>query len=138
MWAIAALNSSTTKFNHLFNRFANLPVRGKFNGAVGNFNAHMLAYEHIDWPELCKGFVEHLGMVWNPYTTQIEPHDYMAEMLDAVCRYNTVLLGFSRDMCVAKLRLRLRFLRFLRYLRCLSAVCFAAARQQLDVCLRCV
>ena len=80
-------------------------MRGKFNGAVGNFNAHMVAYPDIDWGALGKEFVEdHLGLTYNAYTTQIEPHDYISEIFDAVCRFNTVLLDFNRDMYVATLK----------------------------------
>ena len=71
---------------------------GKFNGAVGNFNAHVFAYPEVDWIELTKSFVESLGLVWNPLTTQIESHDFIAEMLATVSRIDTILLGFCRDM----------------------------------------
>jgi len=71
---------------------------GKINGAVGNYNAHLAAYPEVDWPAFAKGFVESLGLEWNPYTIQIEPHDYMAELFDAIRRFNTVLIDFSRDL----------------------------------------
>ena len=71
---------------------------GKFNGAVGNFNAHLSAYPDVDWPQLSQEFVESLGLEWNPMTTQIEPHDYMAELFQAVCRFNTILIDFDRDV----------------------------------------
>jgi adenylosuccinate lyase len=71
---------------------------GKINGAVGNFNAHYSAYPDIDWPSIAQEFVVDLGLSWNPYTTQIEPHDYVAEMLDAFSRFNTVLVDFNRDI----------------------------------------
>jgi adenylosuccinate lyase len=71
---------------------------GKFNGAVGNFNAHAFAYPEVDWIELSKSFVESLGLVFNPLTTQIESHDFIAEMLATVARIDTILLGFCRDM----------------------------------------
>ena len=71
---------------------------GKFNGAVGNFNAHLFAYPEVDWIEMSKSFVESLGLVWNPLTTQIESHDFIAEMLATVSRIDTILLGFCRDM----------------------------------------
>jgi adenylosuccinate lyase len=71
---------------------------GKFNGAVGNFNAHVFAYPEVDWIELSKSFIESLGLVWNPLTTQIESHDFIAEMLATVSRIDTILLGFCRDM----------------------------------------
>ncbi|HKJ10591.1 MAG TPA: adenylosuccinate lyase [Gammaproteobacteria bacterium] len=75
-----------------------VPLLGKINGAVGNYNAHLVAYPEVNWPELARGFIHDLGLDWNPYTTQIEPHDYVAELFDAVSRFNTVLLGFSRDV----------------------------------------
>jgi adenylosuccinate lyase len=73
-------------------------ILGKFNGAVGNYNAHLTAYPDIDWQANAKEFVEGLGLSWNPYTTQIEPHDYVAELLAALCRFNTVLIDFDRDI----------------------------------------
>lgn len=73
-------------------------ILGKINGAVGNYNAHLCAYPDIDWQANAKEFVEGLGLRWNPYTTQIEPHDYVAELFAAVCRFNTVLLDFDRDI----------------------------------------
>ncbi len=71
---------------------------GKINGAVGNYNAHLAAYPEVDWAKLAKEFVEALGLTWNPYTIQIEPHDYVAELFDALARFNTVLLDFDRDI----------------------------------------
>jgi len=71
---------------------------GKINGAVGNYNAHLSAYPEIDWPTFARQFVEDLGISWNPYTTQIEPHDYIAELFDAVARFNTILIDFCRDV----------------------------------------
>jgi adenylosuccinate lyase len=71
---------------------------GKINGAVGNYNAHISAYADVDWQGNAKTFVESLGLDWNAYTTQIEPHDYMAELFDAVARFNTILLDFDRDI----------------------------------------
>jgi adenylosuccinate lyase len=73
-------------------------IRGKWNGAVGNFNAHVVAYPDVDWPELSNRFVSSLGVDPNVLTTQIEPHDWTAEYAHALERYNTVLLGFCRDM----------------------------------------
>lgn len=75
-----------------------IPLLGKMNGAVGNYNAHLATYPAVDWPAAAKSFVESLGLEWNPYTTQIEPHDYMAELFDALARTNTVLIDFSRDV----------------------------------------
>ena len=71
---------------------------GKFNGAVGNFNAHLSAYPDVDWATVSREFVESLGLEWNPMTTQIEPHDYMAELFQAISRFNTILLDFDRDI----------------------------------------
>ena len=79
-------------------QLAFVPILGKINGAVGNYNAHLAAYPEIDWAETAREFVEDLDLVWNPYTTQIEPHDYMAEFFDAVARFNTILLDFDRDV----------------------------------------
>lgn len=76
----------------------NVEFLGKINGAVGNYNAHLSAYADIDWEANAKDFVESLGLNWNPYTTQIEPHDYIAELFDAVCRFNTILIDFDRDI----------------------------------------
>ncbi len=77
---------------------ADVALLGKINGAVGNYNAHLAAYPDVDWPEFARDFVESLGLTWNPYTTQIEPHDYIAELFDAISRFNTILLDFDRDV----------------------------------------
>lgn len=77
---------------------ADVALLGKINGAVGNYNAHLAAYPDIDWPGFAQGFVESFGLNWNPYTIQIEPHDYMAELFDAVARFNNVLNDFCRDV----------------------------------------
>ncbi len=71
---------------------------GKINGAVGNYNAHMSAYPEVDWHQLSEAFVTSLGISWNPYTTQIEPHDYIAELFDCIARFNTILIDFDRDV----------------------------------------
>jgi adenylosuccinate lyase len=73
-------------------------ILGKINGAVGNYNAHLTTYPDIDWEANARTFVESLGLTFNPYTTQIEPHDYIAELFDAVCRFNTILIDFDRDV----------------------------------------
>ncbi|MCC7299832.1 MAG: adenylosuccinate lyase [Verrucomicrobia bacterium] len=79
--------------------FQALEIRGKLNGAVGNYNAHLSAYPDVNWPVLAKGVIEgELGLVQNSFTTQIEPHDYMAEMFDALARFNTILLDLDRDI----------------------------------------
>lgn len=77
--------------------FNQVEILGKFNGAVGNFNAHFAAYPEINWENLAKNFVEQLGLIWNPYTTQIEPHDYIAEFCQALMRINTILIDFNAD-----------------------------------------
>ena len=73
-------------------------LTGKFNGAVGNYNAHLAAYPDVDWEKLARGMVEHLGLEFNPYTIQIEPHDSIAELFDAYARVNTVLIDLDRDL----------------------------------------
>jgi adenylosuccinate lyase len=78
-------------------QIASIPLLGKINGAVGNYNAHLAAYPEIDWPGFANQFVESLGIDWNPYTIQIEPHDYIAELFDAIGRMNTILIDFCRD-----------------------------------------
>eukprot|EP00055_Hartaetosiga_balthica_P009561 m.38347 g.38347 ORF g.38347 m.38347 type:complete len:499 (+) comp6792_c0_seq2:137-1633(+) len=75
-----------------------VPIKAKLNGAVGNFNAHVVAYPEIDWPAWSEEFLANLGVVMNPYSTQIEPHDYKAQLFDAMSRFNTILLDFDRDM----------------------------------------
>jgi adenylosuccinate lyase len=80
-------------------RIADVEILGKMNGAVGNYNAHLSAYPGFDWPAFSKDVIEQrLGLVFNPYTIQIEPHDYMAELFDAVARTNTILLDLNRDI----------------------------------------
>lgn len=79
-------------------QMGNVELLGKINGAVGNYNAHLSAYADIDWEVNAKEFVESLGLTWNPYTTQIEPHDYIAELFDTVARFNTILIDFDRDI----------------------------------------
>jgi len=75
-----------------------VPIKGKLNGAVGNYNAHVVAYPEVDWERLAAKVVNGVGLEFNPYTTQIEPHDYMAELFDAVARANTVLIDLDRDL----------------------------------------
>ena len=77
---------------------ANVPMLGKMNGAVGNYNAHLASYPDVDWPALSGEFIAGIGLEINPYTTQIEPHDYMAELFDCLARFNTILIDFSRDV----------------------------------------
>lgn len=75
-----------------------IEILGKINGAVGNYNAHLSAYPDIDWHQLSESFVTSLGIQWNPYTTQIEPHDYIAELFDCIARFNTIVIDFDRDI----------------------------------------
>ena len=75
-----------------------IEILGKINGAVGNYNAHLAAYPEIDWPAFARHFVADLGLDWNPYTIQIEPHDYIAELFDAIARFNVILTDFARDV----------------------------------------
>jgi adenylosuccinate lyase len=75
-----------------------LEFLGKINGAVGNYNAHLSAYPDVNWQANAETLVTSLGLTWNPYTTQIEPHDYMAELFDALARFNTILIDFNRDI----------------------------------------
>ena len=79
-------------------RVAEVAYLGKINGAVGNYNAHLSAYPEVDWQANAQQFVTSLGLAWNPYTTQIEPHDYMAELFDAIARFNTIVIDFDRDI----------------------------------------
>ncbi|QIK36839.1 adenylosuccinate lyase [Caldichromatium japonicum] len=79
-------------------RIAEVRLLGKINGAVGNYNAHCIAYPEVDWPAFAQDFVESLGLAFNPYTTQIEPHDALAELFDALARCNTVLIDLCRDL----------------------------------------
>jgi adenylosuccinate lyase len=79
-------------------QYVAIPMLGKFNGAVGNYNAHLVTYPHVDWLAFSKQFISDLGLEMNPYTTQIEPHDYMAEQFHALARFNTVLIDYCRDL----------------------------------------
>ena len=76
----------------------NVQIMGKINGATGNYNAHLAAYPDVNWYELSEQFILNLGLAWNPYTTQIEPHDYIAEYFHAMARFNTVVIDFNRDV----------------------------------------
>ena len=79
-------------------QLATVPLLAKMNGAVGNWNAHLAAYPEVDWPAFARRFVEGLGLSFNPFTTQIEPHDWIAEYFHALMRFNTILLDFDRDL----------------------------------------
>jgi len=79
-------------------QIAQIEILGKINGAVGNYNAHLSAYPELNWHQFSETFVQSLGLTWNAFTTQIEPHDYIAELFDAVVRFNTILIDFDRDL----------------------------------------
>jgi len=79
-------------------QIANVELLGKVNGAVGNYNAHISAYPEVNWHQFADEFVTSLGLSWNAFTTQIEPHDYIAELFDAISRFNTILIDFDRDI----------------------------------------
>ena len=81
-----------------FKQLQQIDILGKINGAVGNYNAHLSAYPNIDWHKYSEEFVTGLGIQWNPYTTQIEPHDYIAEYFDCIVRFNTIIIDFDRDL----------------------------------------
>ncbi|MBF7993043.1 adenylosuccinate lyase [Rahnella laticis] len=86
------------RMDRQFRQLQNVEILGKINGAVGNYNAHIVAYPEVDWHKFSEEFVTSLGINWNPYTTQIEPHDYIAELFDCVARFNTILIDFDRDI----------------------------------------
>jgi len=86
------------RMDRQYKQLQNVEVLGKINGAVGNYNAHIVAYPEVDWHVFSEEFVTSLGITWNPYTTQIEPHDYIAELFDCVARFNTILIDFDRDI----------------------------------------
>ncbi|RMG30053.1 MAG: adenylosuccinate lyase, partial [Gammaproteobacteria bacterium] len=97
------LGKEMANFVHRLRRareaLVSVPILGKINGAVGNYNAHQVAYPEVDWAAFAERFVtERLGLDWNPYTTQIEPHDYVAELFDALRRINVILIDFARDV----------------------------------------
>jgi adenylosuccinate lyase len=86
------------RLNRQKNQIQSADFLGKINGAVGNYNAHHIAYPEVNWPEFSKKFVESLGLQCNQHTTQIEPHDYIAELFHNLIRFNSILLDFNRDM----------------------------------------
>jgi len=92
------LANVSARLSRQLDAFARLEALGKMNGAVGNFNAHVAAYPDVDWLQVSEGFVASLGLASNPYTTQIEPHDFVAEWFHALMRFNQVLLDFDRDV----------------------------------------
>ncbi len=86
------------RMDRQYKQLQQVEILGKINGAVGNYNAHIVAYPEVDWHKFSEEFVTSLGITWNPYTTQIEPHDYIAELFDCVARFNTILIDFDRDI----------------------------------------
>jgi adenylosuccinate lyase len=78
--------------------FSEVKILGKFAGAVGNYNAHVVAYPEVDWPKVAEEFVTSLGLQFNPYVTQIEPHDYISKLFNLFIQFNNVLTDFDRDM----------------------------------------
>lgn len=86
------------RLNRQRDQVAAVRLLGKINGAVGNYNAHLVTYPDVAWPDVARGFVGSLGLDWNSYSIQIEPHDYMAELFDAIARFNNVLMDFCRDV----------------------------------------
>ena len=86
------------RLNRQFKQLQQSEILGKINGAVGNYNAHIVAYPEVNWQQFSEEFVTSLGLDWNPYTTQIEPHDYIAEIFDNISRFNTILIDFNRDV----------------------------------------
>lgn len=92
------LANVAARLRRQYTQLCQVKLTGKINGAVGNFNAHYAAYPEVDWPVFSKRFVKSLGLSWNPYTTQIEPHDCMAELFHVLIRWNTIVLDFNRDI----------------------------------------
>lgn len=92
------MRNVVARLNRQIEQIKAVKLLGKINGATGNYNAHVVAYPEVAWQSFSKAFVESLGLDWNPLTTQIEPHDYMAELFHAVARFNTILLDFDRDI----------------------------------------
>ncbi len=88
----------TDRLQRAHDDFVAQPIVGKFNGAVGNFNAHLAAYPQLDWAAIADAFVTGLGLVYQPLTTQIEPHDYLAALCHSLCRFNTILIDHNRDL----------------------------------------
>jgi adenylosuccinate lyase len=92
------LANFVVRLQRQYKHLLNVPIMGKFNGTVGNYNAHLVAFPDVNWTAMSKELVKSFCLEWNEYTTQIEPHDYMAELFDNIARFNTILLGFTRDM----------------------------------------
>ncbi|GMU44549.1 MAG: adenylosuccinate lyase [Xanthomonadales bacterium] len=92
------IRNVVARIERQFRLLESQPLLGKINGAVGNFNAHVVAYPEVDWPALARAFVESLGLTWNEHTTQIEPHDFVAELADTCRRLGTILIDLCRDV----------------------------------------
>jgi adenylosuccinate lyase len=90
--------NTLARLKRQYQQIADCDILGKINGAVGNYNAHIVTYPDVDWEANAQTLISKLELSWNPYTTQIEPHDYIAELFDAVCRFNTILIDFNRDV----------------------------------------
>tara|TARA_R110000772_G_scaffold16640_5_gene47114 strand:+ start:919 stop:2286 length:1368 start_codon:yes stop_codon:yes gene_type:complete len=90
--------NTVARMDRQIRQIEQVELLGKINGAVGNYNAHIVSYPDVDWEENAADFVAKLGLKLNPYTTQIEPHDYIAELFAALCRFNTILIDFDRDI----------------------------------------
>ncbi|VFP84552.1 Adenylosuccinate lyase [Candidatus Erwinia haradaeae] len=88
----------TYRLQRQLDQLACINILGKMNGTVGNYNAHIAVYPEVNWRQISKEFVLSLGIAWNPYTTQIEPHDFIAEILHCIMRFNTILIDFNRDI----------------------------------------
>ncbi|CAL4320877.1 Adenylosuccinate lyase [Buchnera aphidicola (Chaitophorus sp. 3695)] len=92
------ISNFSYRLKRQFNQFKKIKILGKFNGAVGNYNALLIAYPYLNWEKINKNFVHSFNISWNPYTTQIEPHDYLSEFFSCIFRFNTILIDFNRDM----------------------------------------
>lgn len=92
------LANVVARLERQYQQISQITFLGKCNGAVGNFNAHLIAYPAVDWPTLSQQFVENLGLAFNPWTTQIEPHDFLAEFFHALIRFNHIILDFNKDI----------------------------------------
>lgn len=90
--------NTVARLDRQYQQIEKIEILGKINGAVGNYNAHMVTYPEVDWEANANDLINTLGLSWNPYTTQIEPHDYVAELFSAVSRFNTILIDFNRDV----------------------------------------
>lgn len=92
------ISNFSYRLKRQFKQFEKIKILGKFNGAVGNYNAMLIAYPYLNWEKINKNFVNSFNISWNPYTTQIEPHDYLSEFFSCIFRFNTILIDFTRDM----------------------------------------